>query len=822
MKKRVAAISVLMSVILLLCGVLAACHVQNEPQKYTISFYDDIKLIDTTQTAGNEVIVLPAAPKKEGQTFGGWFLDKGTWENQLTETTFVNQALTKDVDVYAYYRQIEEPIPPTPAKHTITFYIEGEPSGRIETAGNEILTLPTAPKKDNYTFEGWYFDNGAWQNRLTENTYANQPLTEDVSVYAYYKEEDRPDPEPPQKYTVTFDVDHGTPIEPVTTSRIEEEPQTTREGYTFVDWYREDSFINRVTFPYEVTEAQTLYAKWEKTRYTVSFHTDGGTPVDDVTVSVIEKAPETTRHGYTFDGWYTDETFRNKVLFPYDVTKTQTLYAKWIRNEPEDIVFTVDLNGVLTGVSGVTESDMRVEIPSQVNGVTVREIGKEVFRDNRNIGTLIIPDSVKYLGYRMCSGCTNLREVQLPVGLTVIPDEAFEQCSSLQTINFPNALKEIRSDAFSGTALREFTAPDSLISIWNYAFKDCKDLEKVDLKNVRSLSSGAFQSCTALRSVRLPDKLTALGDNTFSGCNSLAEIDMPSCPIAIPYTIFDGTAYYTDPANWENGVLYVDGYLVAANSDFAALTEYAVKEGTIVIADNAFAKVKYSSDLKKVSFPGSLYRIGKNAFSMPSLTEIVMSDSVRSVGYGAFDGTGYYNAGENWENNGLYVGNWLVSVKNVAMTSFTVRKGTVGVADGKDTSLFPTKAQSVEQLTLPASLQYIGIRSFARLHIEDLMLPAGLKTLGEGAFSGCSSLQSVNLGDCILLESVGENAFREGNLREVTIPESVTSMGALVFNNNACDLTIRCEVAAKPDGWDKDWAYTYSSKAVITVVWKKV
>ncbi|HIW04001.1 MAG TPA: leucine-rich repeat protein, partial [Firmicutes bacterium] len=318
---------------------------------------------------------------------------------------------------------------------------------------------------------------------------------------------------------------------------------------------------------------------------------------EPMTTSRIDKEPPTTRDGYTFDGWYTDKTFHYKVTFPYDVTKEQTLYAKWTQNEPGEIVFTVDGNGVLTGVSGLTGSNMTVEIPAEVNGITVTEIGKDVFKDNKNVGRLIIPDSVTTLGYRMCSGCTALREVRLPSGLTVIPDEAFDGCSSLQTVNFPDTLKEIRSDAFCGTALTEFIAPDSLTDIFGYAFKDCAGLTTVELTNVRKLSTGVFQNCTALESIRLPDSIAELSDHIFDGCASLTEIYMPDNPIAVSFTVFDGTAYYDDPSNWENGVLYADGYLIAANEDFASLTEYTVKKDTVVIADNAFSPVGYSSKL---------------------------------------------------------------------------------------------------------------------------------------------------------------------------------------------------------------------------------
>ena len=818
MKKHFIALLSMMMCFVLSVGIFTACDTETEvPKKYTISFYDGDELVDTIETYGNEEISMPAAPKKEGFTFKGWFSDKGIWKDELTKDTFVGQVLTEDVNVYAYYLENETPVA---SEYTITFYIDGEAVDSIETSGNERLTLPAAPEKDDHTFEGWFFDNGTWQERLTANTYEETPLTEDVSVYAYYKKIGGSEPEQPQEYTVIFEVDHGTPIAPITTSRIDEEPQTTRDGYTFAGWYKDGGFVKKAVFPYEVTEDQTLYAKWEKNKYTVRFDTDGGTYVSDMIVSVIDRSPETTKDGYEFEGWYTDKTFSNKISFPYEVTEDLTLYAKWTQSGSEKIVFSVDANGVLAGVSGLSGSDITVEIPSEVNGITVTEIGKDVFKDNKNVGRLIIPDSVTKLGYRMCSGCTALSEVRLPAGLTVIPDEAFDGCSSLRTVNFPDTLKEIRSDAFCGTDLTEFIAPDSLTDVWAYAFKDCGALSAVELKNVRSVGDGAFESCTALRSIRLSDKMTELSDHIFDGCSSLADIDMPDNPIAVSFSVFNGTAYYNEPSNWENGVLYVDGYLIAVSKDFAPLTEYTVKDGTIVIADDAFSGVGYSSKLKKMTLPTGLYRIGQYAFSkLFSLTEINIPDTVRSIGYGAFSGTGY-DADTNYINGGLYIGNWLVAVNNVAMTSFTVQEGTVGVADGKDTSLFPTRAQKITVLELPSSLRYIGSRSFARLRITELRLPSKLQTLGNGAFASCSALNTVNLGDCSGLESIGEKAFSEAAISEITIPESVVSVGELVFNNNTVDLTVICEVAERPEGWDPDWSYTYRQGTEITVEWK--
>ena len=749
MKKRLTVVLCIFMCLVLLAGLLTACVTEDSPQKYTISFYSGETLVGTVATAGNEKIVLPAAPAKAGYTFGGWYTDKDVWKDRLTEDSFAGRALTENLDVYARYIRNEEP---SAAEYTISFYIDGALADTVRTSGNETLDLPAAPEKDGYTFAGWFFDNGTWRNELTADTYSEKPLTGDVSVYAFYEKTE--EPVLPQEYTVFFDVDNGTPVAAVTTSRIEKQPQTTREGYTF-------------------------------------------------------------------EGWYTDKNFTEKVTFPYEVTAEQTLYAKWTQNIPAGITFTVDADGVLTGAEGLTESGMTVEIPSVVNGITVREIGQDVFKDNKNIAVLIIPDTVERLGYRVCSGCTALREVRLSSSLRVISDEAFDGCSSLQKVNFPATLKEIRSDAFSGTALTEFTAPDSLTDIWGYAFKDCTALKSVELNNVRNLGSGAFMNCTALESVSLSDNMEKLNDHIFDGCASLARIDMPDKPIAVSFTALGGTAYYNNPSNWEKGVLYADGYLIAVNADFAALTEYAVKEGTKVIADNAFSGAGYSGKVKKITLPDGLYRIGQGAFAkLGALTEVNIPESVRSIGYGAFAATGY-DVAANYTDGGLYVGNWLVAVENAVRTSFTVKDGTVGVADGKDTSLFPSRAQKATQLSLPSSLKYIGTRSFARLRITELQLPAGLQTLGEGAFASCSWLKTVNLGDCAELESIGAQAFTNAAITEITIPAGVVSVGELVFNQNTVDLTIRCEAPEKPEGWDENWSYSYKQGVTIAVEWNK-
>ena len=445
------------SLVLFLPLSLTSCgDSQSSLQTYSISFYDDDTLISEISTSGYEIITLPEAPIKDNYTFKGWYLDKNTWNEKLSEDYFINKALTHDINSYAYY---EENVIPEPQEYTINFYVDDEIFSTLQTSGNELITLPQAPTKESYEFVGWFFDKDTFNNQLKEDTYLNRSLYQDINVYANYLFKE----EPVKEFTVTFNTCGGDKMDSITTSIISSEPIPTRYGYTFLGWYLENTYINKVTFPYEVTQNITLYAKWEKNTYNVHFELNGGKGVSDLKVSVINEEPIPTREGYTFLGWYFESNFINKVTFPYEVTQNITLYAKWEENLPTSISFVVSAEGVLTEVNGISETNNIVIIPNKVNNIEVKEIKKELFLNNTYIEKLVIPETVTTLGYKMCYGCTSLKEVTLPDNISVIPDYAFEKCTLLEKINIPQSLVQIRNDAFSESGIKEFVAPDSML-----------------------------------------------------------------------------------------------------------------------------------------------------------------------------------------------------------------------------------------------------------------------------------------------------------------------------------------------------------------------
>lgn len=135
-----------------------------------------------------------------------------------------------------------------------------------------------------------------------------------------------------QLYEVSFETNGGTQIEPFRSCKIEKAPETQKNDATLCGWYRSADFSGEpVSFPYEPAEDTTFYAKWTQ-KYSVHFATNGGSEITAYKTDVIATAPDTTRDGYYFVGWYESSDFGGeKIQFPYYLSESITLYAKWIK-----------------------------------------------------------------------------------------------------------------------------------------------------------------------------------------------------------------------------------------------------------------------------------------------------------------------------------------------------------------------------------------------------------------------------------------------------------------------------------------------------------
>ena len=158
-------------------------------------------------------------------------------------------------------------------------------------------------------------------------------------------------------WEVTFETNGGSEVYSIIVENLETIPNVispTKEGYTFNGWYLDENFIEKADLNDLVVDKNlTLYAKWtpnvnEEIKWNVTFNTNGGTKIESVEVENNNKLPQIAnpyKEGYTFDGWYLDENFTEKVdLNNLVVDKNLTLHAKWIENVIEEIKWNVTFN----------------------------------------------------------------------------------------------------------------------------------------------------------------------------------------------------------------------------------------------------------------------------------------------------------------------------------------------------------------------------------------------------------------------------------------------------------------------------------------------
>lgn len=219
-----------------------------------------------------------------------------------------------------------------------TTTVQGTPSYTIETTD---FILPTVTK-NGYTVDWTY--NGNPVNPTALPTTADRVASKDMTFVATWT---------PVSYKVVYDVDGGVAL-PDSSYNIETAlttlPTPQREGYVFDGWYRGNQKVTSIPAG---TGDVTLKAHWTEISYTLSFKTNNGTSLADI--SYTKTQPGTlpsglTKEGYMFGGWFLDENFTGSKLeavpFPAG-TAGQTnipvmVYAKWT---PTPYTITFNTNG---------------------------------------------------------------------------------------------------------------------------------------------------------------------------------------------------------------------------------------------------------------------------------------------------------------------------------------------------------------------------------------------------------------------------------------------------------------------------------------------
>ena len=158
--------------------------------------------------------------------------------------------------------------------------------------------------------------------------------------------------------------------------------------------------------------------------------------------------------------------------------------------------------------------------------------------------------------------------------------------------------------------------------------------------------------------------------------------------------------------------------------------------------------------------------------------------------------------GVSGEYNGL---EYAVSVDSEGNKYITI----IGYS-GTDNDVTVPDTINVDGIDIPVTT--IGDYAFSGCSsLTSITIPDSVTTIGERAFSGCSSLTSITIPNSVT--TIGDYAFSGcDSLTSIIIPNSVISIGSYAFLN-CSNLIIYCEAASQPSGWDSWW--NYSNRPVV-------
>lgn len=501
-----------------------------------------------------------------------------------------------------------------------------------------------------------------------------------------------------------------------------------------------------------------------------------------------------------------------------DGYETSDITNYFYNRSPQDAsLFTVDSNGTLTDYAGESQD---IVVPAKVNSKYVKSISPTLFKNNKNIRSVMFQAYMVSIPSEAFYGCDNLRYIRAK-GVTSIGENAFENCinlkqfvgskvntvsdyafygcdkfknfdftstqtvgnSAFENINLttisPNSIVTVGSKAFKNTGLTYITL-NNAVSVGDYAFANCSKLSsvtflklenlgeyafaespnllRISLGGLKSISENAFLNDTLLESVMAPD-LQSLPDGIFSNLSALTKVEFDTVTV-IGDEVFNNCTDLSVlklPKVTSLGNSVFNGCKNIVNVDFPELTE---------LGANVF---KNCIGLKKVEL-NSMTSIDFADFTDCKFIEEFSCNSATELKY--------------FDNSVTFTDDYNISLLFPALTFFSA-DSVLSLPD----YMF-CGSSDLAKVSF-AAIESVGKYAFYNCdELSDLNAP-NLKVLNEYAFCGCKKLKPTieNISDLYSnalngvifeantifsdLQFAGENAFEGCDIERAIFPKIV-------------------------------------------------
>ncbi len=475
-----------------------------------------------------------------------------------------------------------------------------------------------------------------------------------------------------------------------------------------------------------------------------------------------------------------------------------------------------------------------------------------------SVKTVIMGDNVTSIGKDAFRDCSSIESIIIGDNVTIINTAAFRECSSLKSVVFGNNVETIDDGAFyNSDALENIILPDSLNLIGTQAFFSCDSLTVIKIpENVNYVRDNAFGECINLIDIKFVDAVNASNISDLAFYNSGYYSDASNWENGVlyiddllldaktdilgKYVIKEGTKCIAGRAfsYCENltSIIIPESVINICPSSFSEchrLTSITIPDSVTKLGSGAFwncrsiesaklsdniTRIEHSvfygcQSLTSIVVPKSVTSIGDGAFYYClSLADISLPDNIVSIGSSAFSPSKYSGDSSNWENDMLYIDNYLIEVSG-DFSGTSIKQGTKCIAScafsrcSKITKMvIPNGVISIgasafdycsnlENIVVPDSVKSIGTYTFREcVSLTNVTLPRSVIEIETGTFSGCTALEQILIPNGVV--KIGDYAFKGcGSLTKLLIPDSITFIGEGAFRD-----CVSLESITIPDG----------------------
>lgn len=435
---------------------------------------------------------------------------------------------------------------------------------------------------------------------------------------------------------------------------------------------------------------------------------------------------------------------------------------------------------------------------------SVEEISAYAFWGNPYLEHVTLDSSLNSVPAYAFSNCINLKSVDIPLPVRSIEAKAFEDCVNLQEVILPDSMNHIHESAFDGCSGVKFKAtPGTYSAEFADAFHASEEVDQIEYEDVQDSQVVPAQELGQPGNDNGGTESTPTPEATVTQEGTGTEL--PVSPFTVSAST-SGSILGQTSIVAGRAVVFIDNGRASVSSgntltidlgsgtmkNALASSEQESEESVTIsnlLSDNAtkgkdfpkytvvgnkIASQAYYQDgeLKEYEIDDTITEIGDFAFARSGLNDVVIPDSVKKIGYGAFyhcdDLTNVTipSGVQEIEANAFEKTPWLsAQLSNTGSPFVVVGDGILIAYSGTDSVV-----------NIPASVKQIGAEAFKdHMGITAVNIPDSVTVIGEAAFSGCKNLKTVNGG--VSLVKICDRVFQDCPLSKIVIPASVEEIG---------------------------------------------